>query len=152
MRLFRISNLIYLLCTIFLAGLLFWTSQNVQHAEGDLAALQAKLLAEQDSIRVLEAEWVYLTRPQRLEQLAAQRLEMTVPQPEIIINAASNIPEPPEQIAPVLPGIKPAFLKAKAKQQNISRSAPAPTKPSMDDRKRFDALVEGLASQNGGAL
>ena len=57
-----------------LAGLLgvilLHTSQNVQNAEEKLAALESEVAREEEKIRMLQAEWVHLNRPERLERLA----------------------------------------------------------------------------------
>ncbi len=141
MRLFRISNFIYAGLTALLAVLLFWTSQNVQHAENDLDEISSKLRAEQDSLHVLEAEWFYLTRPQRLEQLARDTLDMTAPAAGELSDDPGSVPK---QVKPVLPGIKPAFYQVKT---------PVPQKkevqPIVNDRARFDSLIGTLAEEGG---
>lgn len=69
--------------TIFwfaLAGIcgtvLFHTSQQVTDGRSALNRLDREILREEESIRVLKAEWSYLNQPERLEKLAAQYLEL----------------------------------------------------------------------------
>lgn len=80
---------------------LFWTSQNVQRAEDTLAALHREALYEKQSIRVLRAEWAWLNRPDRLEGLAENVLDITpasAPLPVTEDPAAL-----PEHVAPLPP-------------------------------------------------
>lgn len=144
MRLFRISNLLYVAFTALLAGLLFWTSQNVQHAENVLDDSKSKLNAEQDSLHVLEAEWFYLTRPQRLEQLAKGKLDMEPAGAAELVSDPQNIPQPEK---PALPGLKPAFFKAKTSAPETKKEEPSA--PPVNDRARFDSLVNSLSGEGG---
>lgn len=63
-----------------LAGLcgtvLFHTSQEVTSGRSALTRLDREILREEESIRVLKAEWSYLNQPERLEKLAAQYLQL----------------------------------------------------------------------------
>ena len=61
---------------------LLHTSQRVQHAEEVLAGLQSELGHEEETMRVLRAEWEYLNRPERLERLATEFLDLVPPAPE----------------------------------------------------------------------
>lgn len=56
---------------------LFMITQNVQLREQRIAALNETLLNEQQKTRILDAEWAYLSRPQRLEGLMAARAQAT---------------------------------------------------------------------------
>lgn len=149
MRLFRISNLLYAAATACLAALLFWTSQNVQHAENKLDDVKAKLHAEQDSLHVLEAEWSYLTRPERLEQLAKDNLHMVPAGAEGLLDDPQAVPV---REKPALPGLKPAYLHA---AKSTVKPKPAAHKkeekaPAVNDRARFDSLI-GSLSEDGGS-
>jgi hypothetical protein len=55
------------------------TSQHVQNAERELNQLQIARDDATDNLHLLNAEWTYLTRPERLEQLAAQNLTTLTP-------------------------------------------------------------------------
>jgi len=76
---------------------LLHTSQRVQEAEETLAILNAEIAREQDTMRVLRAEWEYLNRPERLERLATEFLDLIPPapdkMPENLIDEASTLPE-----------------------------------------------------------
>ncbi len=75
-----------------MGALLLRTSQSVQQAEERLAILQAAISEEQDSIRLLNAEWAYLNNPERLEKLNAEFLHLMPPQPAAILSATDQIP------------------------------------------------------------
>lgn len=49
---------------------LFHITFQVAELEEELAALNRDILAEQESVHVLNAEWTYLNRPDRIEKLA----------------------------------------------------------------------------------
>lgn len=48
----------------------------VQDMQRQVVALQAKLDEEQESLHLLNAEWAYLNRPERLRSLAEKHLEL----------------------------------------------------------------------------
>lgn len=87
--------------------LLFWTSQSVQRAEDRLENLTRAVANEEQAIRVLNAEWAYLNRPDRLEDLAVRYLDLTDPAPAAaVLQDVSALPDPS---APVIPPRKPAM-------------------------------------------
>jgi hypothetical protein len=51
-------------------------SYEVRDREEKLAAIHREILAHQEAIHVLEAEWSFLNRPDRLEALVRRHLEM----------------------------------------------------------------------------
>jgi hypothetical protein len=145
MKIFRISNFLIVIFTAALGGMLFWVSQSVQRAEGELFRLTNSVYREQESIQVLSAEWDYLNRPQRLEALATEYLSMDIPQGKSVLPDYKSIPEP---MIPVLPPSKPAV-----RMQHVSVKA-APVKSDMKahensvvERKSFDSLLEQLSEE-----
>ena len=143
MRLFRISNLLYMLATVAMASLLFWVSQNVQQVEDVRHDLQEQLESEQENLKVLEAEWHYLTRPQRLEELVQNGLELEAPKAAAILQDVEAVPEPVPVIKPLM---KPAvFIKthpqAEEKKERVLSVE--------NDRERFEDLIGALAPAAG---
>lgn len=65
--------LMFVLVVLSGAGLLR-VSQMVQNAENHAGRLDSDMAREQETIRVLNAEWSYLNRPDHLEQMAADYL------------------------------------------------------------------------------
>jgi cell division protein FtsL len=114
--------LIFTLASLSGAALLY-TSQNVQQADMDLNKIKSSLRQEEDSIRVLEAEWAYLNSPLRLEELATEYLKLKSAEPDKILQQPSVLPDtapgdavimqeislsPPKKETVPLPGLKPA--------------------------------------------
>lgn len=65
---------------IFLAALvgfgLFHVKYEVQALEEELARLNTDIVREQEALHVLRAEWAFLNRPERLEELNARYLHL----------------------------------------------------------------------------
>lgn len=56
---------------------LFWVKYQVQDLEDELAMLNRGIVTEQQTIRVLKAEWALLNDPSRLRGLAEKHLGLT---------------------------------------------------------------------------
>lgn len=65
---------------IFAAFCLFSIVQQVQQTEARLKQVRNKVSFEKEALRVLEAEWHYLNRPEYLEAMAAQYLSVALPE------------------------------------------------------------------------
>jgi hypothetical protein len=66
--------LIWALLMVPASALLYGTSAHVRELENDLASIQSNVAREQDTMRVLRAEWAYLNDPQKLAQRAKKYL------------------------------------------------------------------------------
>ena len=81
----RRSMTLWLLLATCAGIMLFLVKHEVQDREDRLNALHSEILADQEAIQVLNAEWSYLNRPDRLEHLIhafserppARHLQMT---------------------------------------------------------------------------
>ena len=61
--------------------------------EQELALINAQISEEKDKITVLEADWSYLTRPARIQQLSREMLSFAPAEPERILTLdALDIP------------------------------------------------------------
>ena len=58
-----------LLAVFTLGGLLLWTGQKVQQYQTQTMHQNKDILAEQERIRILKAEWATLNSPARVERL-----------------------------------------------------------------------------------
>ena len=72
----RKSVLLWLVLATFCGIALFHTSQKVHDEREKLAHLSQSIGKEEESIRVLQAEWGYLNQPHRLEKLAQNYLKL----------------------------------------------------------------------------
>jgi hypothetical protein len=72
----RAVTIIGLILTIVIGAGTYWVSHEVERLEKRYAAIQSDILAEQESIHVLQAEWSYLNNPARIERLTQDHLSL----------------------------------------------------------------------------
>lgn len=139
------SSLFMIGLVIAAGGVLFKTSYEVQTLDEKLGTINARIVAERDTIRDLVADWNYLSTPTRIEALSQRYLKLlpadsrqyseiaalpmrTSPaQPAGSLVAAA----PGEQIAaPLLPRLKPAATPSRGR----------PAQPSSGDGESGDAM------------
>lgn len=63
--------------------------------EQELSLIKAQINEEKDKITVLEADWSYLTRPSRIQQLSKEMLSFAPVEPERILTLDA-LETPPE--------------------------------------------------------
>lgn len=121
---------------------LLHTSQNVQRAEEKTAALRAEILREQERIQMLKAEWAHLNRPDRLENMAKEFLDMSPPSPQRIISdhPPSQKDETPVQEARPVSFEKPVPPKTPPKKQEQKKT-------SAERSKTFDELLGEIGGE-----
>lgn len=66
----------WLVCVTVAALALFYVSNMVERLEQQLARQQHAIVEHQEAIHVLEAEWSYLNRPERISALAERYLAL----------------------------------------------------------------------------
>lgn len=74
---------------------LYLVEHEVQRLERKLHRLNAQLLASQQAIQVLKAEWSYLSQPDRLQELAtrhADRLRLAPLDPSQVVTTLADLP------------------------------------------------------------
>lgn len=126
-----------------LAGLLlFQTSQNVQQAEDKLRITRESLAKEQDSMRVLQTEWDYLNRPDRIEDLARQHLKMQLTVPNALVRDSQSITNPLPSVKKAIPAV------AKVTPAAPTTTLPMPATVTNNGHQQFDDLVNSLARQS----
>jgi hypothetical protein len=141
----RHATLGTLVVAILLGVGLFITSEKVQQAERDLKIIQQRVAAERDTLRVLRAEWTYLNRPERLEQLANLYLTLTPALADARVGTLDHVAAATRMMT--TPRIKPAIAKANnippaasptALAPQIIKATNAPTKPKARPAKPVD--------------
>ena len=76
------STIVWIAVVGVMASGLFQLKYAVQAREDELAQLNRDLIASEQAVHVLRAEWSYLNRPARLAGLAARYLELVPLAPE----------------------------------------------------------------------
>lgn len=156
---FRLSTLLSLGMASVAGFMLFQTSQDVQQAEQKLRNLNAQVSKEREAMRVLEAEWDYLNRPDRLEELARQHLKMSPVDPAVLVRDSSVLPD---FITPLIPSRKPdvAVRRVSTGGGNVASSSssasaasgtsPSPKSPASSSpaSEQFDTLLNRLVTTN----
>jgi hypothetical protein len=134
----RLSTIASLMTATVAGLLLFQTSQNVQQAESRLKNTREALAKEDDSMRVLETEWDYLNRPDRIEELTRQHLKMQAPAPGSLVRDSAAA------IAPPKPPVKsvPAVMKVEKPVEKTTLPMPAPV--TNDSHQQFNELLNTL--------
>ncbi len=95
---------------MFVSGyLLMDVSNRVQMVEGDISDYEASIAREEESVRVLKAEWAYLNDPSRLERLISNGVGFVVPEVENIISNVSGNSKFDENIDNVVPARSPLY-------------------------------------------
>lgn len=83
----RTSSALFWFGLVILASIgLYRTSDRVQELNHKLTNLNTAIEAEQQSIHVLKAEWVYLSNPERIKTLADRHLALRATSPQQIIS------------------------------------------------------------------
>lgn len=95
----RKSTLLWLTLAAACGAVLFHTSQKVHDGRERLAVLNAAIAKEEESMRVLTAEWGYLNQPARLEKLARQYLKLAPLKGHQFVKA-DDLPLRPAPVAP----------------------------------------------------
>lgn len=90
----RAHTIIWLSLIAVASAIVFHVSYRVQSLEDALNAMNRSIEFERESIRILNAEWAYLTRPDRLQALADAHTDLTALRPEQMIHSVQEIPEP----------------------------------------------------------
>lgn len=119
---------------VVLAGLLgyglYHLKHEVQALEDELFRLNRQILAEQEAIHVLRAEWSYINQPQRLQALVARHLELQPTKPGQLGSLASLPSRPAEAPAPALADSSPAVPAPAAPPLKAKITSVVPAKPN----------------------
>ncbi|MFO1089162.1 MAG: cell division protein FtsL [Hyphomicrobiales bacterium] len=97
----RILNGILILCLLGAAFVMYTLEHDTRRGERQIAKLKNEIQDEREQIRLLTAEWSNLSRPQRLEQLAAEHLKLQPLTPLQYVlrkDIATRLPDQPIEI------------------------------------------------------
>jgi len=141
----RVSVLLALVIAVLAGTALFRVSQQVQTAEDAERHLRISVASEKEAIRVLDAEWDYLNRPDRLEKLSQEYLNMQQPHTEQIEHTPAVLPD---VMSPVIEAQTIALDKGARTPMRV----PYPrTKPQRQQPRDFQRLLDDVAPAAGGA-
>jgi cell division protein FtsL len=127
----RLAACVWSIVAILAAVIVFQIKYAVQELEVELAEVNSQIVADQEAIHVLRAEWSYLNQPQRISDLAERYLGMDpAVEPQLVsYQDLGDLPlrlegvvVRPEGAGPLLPREKPA---------SVFVSAPAETAPEL---------------------
>ncbi len=88
----RLLNGILFLVLFAAAVGLYWLDQRIEARRAAIAELESRILRERTAIRVLEAEWAYLSNPDVIEARAERYLDLRRPRPARILDDPGRIP------------------------------------------------------------
>jgi hypothetical protein len=72
----RPGTALWALCVVLVSYALFQMKYEVMRQETQLAGLNKKIAESREAVRVLNAEWSYLTQPARLDELRKRYLTL----------------------------------------------------------------------------
>jgi len=94
----RLATVIWMVVIVAAALMLYMVKYQVQAIRNQATETASELEAEKEALHVVNAEWAYLNRPERLQQLASKYLaasDMTVDQ----VAQIEAIPFPSQTVA-----------------------------------------------------
>jgi hypothetical protein len=72
----RITSLVWMASFAVAAFALYMVKFSVQNLQRDVAVAERQLAQEKESLHLLNAEWAYLNRPERLRELSEAHLNL----------------------------------------------------------------------------
>jgi len=130
----RPGTILWLLIVIAVGFAMFQVKYEVMQQEETLARLNKEIADSREQIRMVDAEWSYLTRPDRLKHLAARYLTLA-PIAAAQIAELNTVPERPNA---------PAALVAKA-------NAAGPAQPTIRSSLQSDIAPRLVAADKAHA-
>lgn len=86
---------VWLLGAVITGVFLYGVAYEVERMDKELGSLQQNITDERENIHVLQAEWTYLARPERIENLSRQFLPRMQPLTADRIGTYDDIPFKP---------------------------------------------------------
>ncbi len=88
----RLFTVIAAFCALMAGAALMQLKLAVQDQADKVAALADQIHNDEESLRILEAEWAYLTSPHALQEQSIEFLALMPPTPKQVLGSASDIP------------------------------------------------------------
>jgi hypothetical protein len=130
----RLATLFWLVLISATGFAMFGVKYQVQALEDELARTKRATMAEEHEIRVLDAEWAYLTRPETLDVMNRRFLSLAPLSTKQLHTTVADIPmRPPPAPAPtetVVAAVEPAPQPPVAASPEDEAPPPAPTAPT----------------------
>ena len=120
----RLRTLFWLLLVSATSFAMFGVKYQVQALEDELARINRATAAGEHEIRVLDAEWAYLTRPESLEAMNRQFLSLVPISTKQLRTTVADIPMRPPPPAPPVP-VEAATMVAAAEPTATPSAAPS---------------------------
>jgi cell division protein FtsL len=117
----RLSSLFWLALVLISGFAMFKVKYAVQDLDDELGRVRKQTVAEQQEIRVLNAEWAYLTQPERLAELNRKFLSLAPIPTKQLQRGVNDIP-----LRPPAPPPLPTELAAAAPMPETTPAAPMP--------------------------
>jgi len=151
----KLSTLATFILATALGAALFWVSQQVQMLEHEQRGYNEQIASEQEGMRVLNAEWDYLNRPDRIEALAAKYLDKMQPViPDNLLRNANAVPEPQvmqgEDETPVMVSTGDGKTEKSDKPQSVNAAPDSRPIHDKEDSKStdFDGVLKSTAGDD----
>jgi hypothetical protein len=121
----RLGTLFWLVLVSATGFAMFGVKYQVQALEDELARTNRATATEEHELRVLDAEWAYLTRPETLEAMNRQFLSLGPIATKQLHTTAADIPlrPPPPPTEP--PSVEPPAVVAAAEAAPAAGAAPS---------------------------
>jgi len=120
----RLGTLFWLVLVSATGFAMFGLKYQVQALEDELARTNRATATEEHEVRVLEAEWAYLTRPESLEAMNRKFLSLSPIVTKQLRTTAADIPLRPPPPAPPPPPVEPPAVVAAAEQAPAASAPP----------------------------
>ena len=88
----RLFTFIAAICALTSGAALMQLKHAVQEQAEDVDAIAQQIYRDQESLRILEAEWAYLTSPRALQELSIEFLALMPPSPKQVVGSVLDIP------------------------------------------------------------
>jgi hypothetical protein len=121
----RLRTLFWLMLVTATSFAMFGVKYQVQALEDDLAGIKRARTAEEHEIRVLDAEWAYLTRPGTLEGMNRQFLSLVPISTKQLHTTVADIPMRPPPPALPPPPAEATVVVANAEPAPVPSAAPS---------------------------